>query len=47
MRAGKAITFDELDVKGRKKQAQAMEKVAMDRVYALRDALRAEHPGRF
>ena len=47
MRAGKAITFDQLDVKGRKKQAQAMEKVAMDRVYALRDALRAEHPGRF
>ena len=47
MRAGKAITFDELDVKGRKKQAQAMEKLAMDRVYALRDALRAEHPGRF
>ena len=47
MRAGKAITFDEIDVKGRKKQAEAMEKTAMDRVYALRDALRAEHPGRF
>lgn len=47
MRAGKAITFDELNVKGRKKRAEAMEKVAMDRVYALRDALRAEHPGRF
>ena len=47
MRAGKAITFDELNVKGRKKQAEAMEKVAMERVYALRDALRAEHPGRF
>ncbi len=47
MRAGKAITFDQLDVKGRKKQAEAMEKVAMERVYALRDALRAEHPGRF
>ena len=47
MRAGKAITFDQLEVKGRKKQAEAMEKLAMDRVYALRDALRAEHPGRF
>ena len=46
MRAGDLVTFDELGVKGRKKQASAMEKVAMDRVYALRDALRAEHPGK-
>jgi 1-acyl-sn-glycerol-3-phosphate acyltransferase len=46
MRAGKPITFDELDVKGRKKQAEAMEKTAMERVYALRDALRRDHPGK-
>ncbi|MBR3226454.1 MAG: (d)CMP kinase [Atopobiaceae bacterium] len=46
MRAGDPITFDELGVKGRKKQASAMEKVAMERVYALRDALRKEHPGK-
>ena len=46
MRVGDAITFDELGVKGRKKQASAMEKIAMERVYALRDALRAEHPGK-
>ena len=46
MRAGDPVTFDELGVKGRKKQASAMEKVAMERVYALRDALRAEHPGK-
>ena len=46
MRVGDAITFDELGVKGRKKQASAMEKVAMERVYALRDALRAAHPGK-
>lgn len=46
MRAGDLITFEELGVKGRKKQASAMEKVAMDRVYALRDALRKEHPGK-
>lgn len=46
MRAGKAVSFDELDVKGRKKQAEAMEKTAMERVYALRDALRRDHPGK-
>lgn len=46
MRAGEPITFDQLDVKGRKKQAAAMEKVAMERVYELRDQLRAEHPGK-
>ncbi len=46
MRAGKAVSFDELGVKGRKKQAAAMEKTAMERVYALRDALRRDHPGK-
>lgn len=46
MRVGDPITFDELGVKGRKKQASAMEKVAMERVYQLRDELRAEHPGK-
>ena len=46
MRAGKAVGFDELNVKGRKKQAEAMEKTAMERVYALRDALRRDHPGK-
>lgn len=46
MRAGEPITFDQLEVKGRKKQAEAMEKTAMERVYELRDQLRAEHPGK-
>ena len=46
MRVGDEITFDELGVKGRKQQAAAMEKVAMERVYAMRDELRAEHPGK-
>ncbi len=46
MRAGEPITFDQLGVKGRKKQAAAMEKLAMERVYELRDALRKEHPGK-
>ncbi len=46
MRVGDEVTFDELNVKGRKKQAKEMERVAMERVYALRDALRGEHPGK-
>lgn len=46
MRAGKPITFEELGVKGRKKQAEAMEKEAMERVYALRADLRRDHPGK-
>lgn len=43
---GDAITFDELGVEGRKQQLTAMEQVAMERVYALREELRAEHPGK-
>lgn len=46
LRAGDPITFDQLGEKKRKKQAQAMERVAMDKVYELRDALQAEHPGK-
>ena len=46
MKAGKAVSFAELGVKGRKKQAKAMEQAAMERVYALRDALRKAHPGK-
>ncbi|MGN0287772.1 MAG: (d)CMP kinase [Atopobiaceae bacterium] len=46
LKVGKPLGFDELGVKGRKQQATAMEKAAMDRVYALRDQLRSEHPGK-
>ena len=46
MRAGEPLTFDQIEEKGRKKRAKAMEKLAMERVYALRDALRKEHPGK-
>ncbi len=46
IRVGDEITFDELDVKGRKQQAKEMERVAMERVYAMRDELREEHPGK-
>lgn len=44
-KVGDPISFEELGIKGRKEQAEAMEKVAMERVYALRDELRKEHPG--
>ncbi len=44
--AGDAITFDQIDAKGRKAQAQAMESLACERMYELRDELRREHPGK-
>ncbi len=46
MKVGDPISFDELGVKKRKEQIAAMEKVSMERVYALRDELRREHPGK-
>ena len=45
-RVGEPISFSELGVRGRKQQAEEMERVAMERVYALRDELRREHPGK-
>ena len=45
-KAGDCIGFDEVEAKGRKARAVAMEKLAMERVYALRDELRREHPGK-
>lgn len=46
MRVGDAVTFDQLGIKKRKQAAKEMERVAMEKVYALRDALRSEHPGK-
>lgn len=45
-KAGECIEFSDLGVRGRKQQALRMEEVAMERVYALRDELRREHPGK-
>ena len=45
VRCGKAISFDELAGSSRKEKLAEMERVAMERVYALRDGLRAENPG--
>ena len=44
LKVGDCVSFEELGVKGRKAQSEAMEKVAMERVYGMRDELRAEHP---
>ena len=45
-KVGDPITFESLNVKGRKQQAEAMEKFAMEKVYELRDYLRSIHPGK-
>ncbi len=45
IKIGEAITFGALGVKGRKAQLEAMEVKAMERMWALRDELRKEHPG--
>ena len=46
LKVGDPITFDQLDIKGRKAKVAAMESLAMERVYALRDELRIAHPSK-
>lgn len=46
LKASEPITFESLGVKGKKQMVAEMERVAMDKVYELRDALRAAHPGK-
>ncbi len=46
LKAGDCIGFDQMKSEGRREKTEEMEHVAMDRVYALRDELRAEHPGK-
>jgi 1-acyl-sn-glycerol-3-phosphate acyltransferase len=41
---GERISFDSLQATGRRERTEEMERVGMEQVYALRDALRAEHP---
>mgnify|MGYP000011062980 CR=1 FL=1 len=45
VRFGAPLTFDEVGGSVRKEKVANMEKAAMEQVYALRDALREEHPG--
>lgn len=46
LKAGPAINWSDLPDGKRKEQAKYMESYAMERVYALRDELREEHPGK-
>lgn len=45
IRCGRPISFTELDGMSRKEKLAEMERVAMERVYALRDELRHDYPG--
>lgn len=45
IRCGRPISFTELDGMSRKEKLAEMERVAMGRVYALRDELRHDYPG--
>lgn len=45
-KAGDCVSFDDMTSTGRRERTEEMERVAMGRVYALRDELRADHPGR-
>jgi cytidylate kinase len=45
MSVGSFLKFEDLDVKGRKKRVAKMEEIGMQKVFELRDKLRAEHPG--
>lgn len=46
LRAGDCISFDEMTATGRRERTEEMERVGMERVYALRAELREEHPGK-
>ena len=45
LRAGEPIEWSDLSSEKRKEQLAEMERVGMERVYELRDQLRAEYPG--
>lgn len=45
-KAGDPITFESLGIKGKKQQVEAMEELAMKKVYELRDLLRSKYPGK-
>lgn len=45
-KVGDIISWDEMTATKRRERSDEMERVGMERVYALRDELRAEHPGK-
>lgn len=46
LKAGDPLSFSDLGVSGRKAQLEAMERLAVERMYALRDELRQSWPGK-
>ena len=46
LKAGDSVEWSEMKSEKRRERTEEMEKVAMERVYALRSELRAEHPGK-
>lgn len=46
LKVGERISLDDVEGETRKKKLVNLERVAMERVYELRDELRAEHPGK-
>ena len=45
-KAGDCVEWSEMTSSGRRERTEEMERVGMERVYALRDELRAAHPGK-
>ncbi len=46
LKVGECITFDQMTAAGRRERTEEMERVGMEHVYALREELRQEHPGK-
>lgn len=46
LKVGESIDFDDVPGTNKREKTEEMERIAMERVYALRDELRAEHPGK-
>ena len=46
LKAGDCVSWDDMTSTKRRERTEEMERVGMERVYALRTALRAEHPGK-
>ena len=46
LKAGDSIQWDDMTSEKRRERTEEMERVGMERVYALRSELRAEHPGK-
>lgn len=46
LKCGEPVRFEDMSEGSRRERTEELERVAMERVYALRDELRAEHPGK-